>query len=158
MDAIYRLGASMDPLKSLTKDFFGYYPLCNGFSPDVQVRRGRRISRDTAWVSKMGFIVAASACHGKRHCKASASSSCTPHPLLIVETLGWHVPHHNSQQSTDIHAGFHGRRNTEQVDGIHTVYLWRKTHTLKQPLPPSGVFVVGLAGELFTVEPEGRSI
>src|SRR5437899_1316697 len=132
VDAIYRLGTSMEPLKSLTQDFFGYYTLCNGFSPDVQVRRGRRISRDTAWVSKMGFIVATSACHSKSHRKASASSSCTPHPLLIVETLGWDVPHHNSQQSTDIHAGFHSRSNAEQVNSIHTVNLWRKAHTLKQ--------------------------
>jgi hypothetical protein len=106
----------------------------------------------------MGFIVATSACHRKSYRKASASSSCTPHPLLIVETLGWHVPHHNSQQSTDIHAGFHSRGNAEQVNGIYTVNLWRKAHALKQLLPLDGVFVVSLASEFLTVEPEGRSV
>jgi len=103
----------------------------------------------------MGFIVATPACHSKSHCQASSSSSCTPHSLLIVETLGWHVTHHNSEQSTDVYTGFHGRSNAEQVDGIHTGNLWCERHPLKQPLSFDSVFVISLSGEFFTMESEG---
>src|SRR5262245_38624918 len=124
VNAVYRRSTGIDALKSLTENFFDYHASPNGWPTDVQVRRRWRISRDTAWVGKMGFIVATSTCHSQGHCKASSSSSCTSHSLLIIETLGWHVPHHNSEQSTDVHSGFHGRSNAEQVNGIHTGNLW----------------------------------
>jgi hypothetical protein len=97
VDAIHALNASRDTLKGLAENVFGNHSPYNRFSSDVQIWCGRRISSDAPRVSKMGLIVASPTCHGQRHCQASPSPSHTSDPLLIIKTLGRHVPHHNSK-------------------------------------------------------------
>ena len=73
---------------------------------------------DPLWPVEVVVIMAAPSAYREcvRHRVTPTAGS--PNPLLVVEPLGRHVGHHHCKERSDIHAGFHGRRDAEQVDRI----------------------------------------
>lgn len=79
-----------------------------------------------------------------------------PDPLLVVEPDGRHVCEANALEPSDVDAGFHRRRDAEQVDPERQADFVLHEDLLEATLPQPSIRPVRLAGQLLAVQPEGR--
>ena len=98
--------------------------------------------------------MAASATKRQSDAQRTFAPPCTPNALLIVESHGRHIRHHDSEKGPDIHTGLHRCRHAEQIQLIGTGFFfgpWQAA-VLEEALSPTCVALVGLAGKLLTVQ------
>jgi hypothetical protein len=98
--------------------------------------------------------VAAPATERERNRQAAAPATSATNSLLVIETHGRHVRHHDGEQRADVHASFHCGRHAQEIDGIGALNLVRRrqTYVLEEPLALATVALVRLPCEFFAVK------
>jgi len=140
-------------IEGAPQEFGGIRAAQNLGTVQVNVRLRRWVAGDLGWMAEVVFIMTScTAAYCERCGQAVAPSAGSANSLLIVEPGRRHICEQDGAKRADVYAGFHRRRDGQDVDPVNLGLFVIEEHVLELRLARNGIEQIGLSRELFGME------